>query len=134
MLKKLHLLSKSVLYRSFPNESQILRFKRAWKFIKIIYFNVYFIWLCAQEDSSRHVPPVTNLQEVCDGTALAALISFYCPEALHRDEVRLSRAASLHDCLHNLRLLHQFCRTSLPHHVFHMMPEDVAYMRGYIYI
>ncbi|XP_026314542.1 patronin-like isoform X11 [Hyposmocoma kahamanoa] len=84
----------------------------------------------AEEDQSQHVPMVKNLQELCDGTALAALISFYCPEALPRSAVRVGRMASIQDCLHNLMLVYDFCQTSLPHNVFHMMPEDVTYMRG----
>lgn len=73
-----------------------------------------------------------SLQEICDGTALAALISFYCPDALPRSAVRVGRMASIQDCLHNLMLVHDFCRTALPHNVFHMMPEDVTYMRGWV--
>ncbi|CAH2104188.1 unnamed protein product [Euphydryas editha] len=84
----------------------------------------------AEENSSKHVPMVSSLQELCDGTALAALVSFYCPEALPRGAVRVGRMASIQDCLHNLMLVHEFCRTALPHNVFHMMPEDVTYMRG----
>ncbi|XP_041968719.1 patronin isoform X3 [Aricia agestis] len=84
----------------------------------------------AEDNSSQHVPTVKSLQELCDGTALAALISFYCPDALPRSAVRVGRMASIQDCLHNLMLVYDFCRTSLPHNVFHMMPEDVTYMRG----
>lgn len=76
------------------------------------------------------VPIVNNLEELCDGTALAALVSFYCPEALPRRRVRVGRMASIQDCLHNLMLVREFCRTALPHDVFHMLPEDVTYMRG----
>ncbi|KAJ0182119.1 hypothetical protein K1T71_002841 [Dendrolimus kikuchii] len=84
----------------------------------------------AEEEPSSHVPMVCSLQELCDGTALAALISFYCPEALPRTAVRVGRMASIQDCLHNLMLVHDFCHNYLPHNVFHMMPEDVTYMRG----
>lgn len=83
-----------------------------------------------QEDTSQHVPIVKNLQELCDGTALAALISFYCPDSLPRSRVRVGRMSSIQDCLHNLMLVQQFCHTCLPHNVFHMLPEDVTYMRG----
>ncbi|KPJ07123.1 Short spindle protein 4 [Papilio machaon] len=84
----------------------------------------------AEDESSSKVPPLRSLQEACDGAALAALISFYCPEALPRSAVRVGRMSSIHDCLHNLMLVRDFCRDRLPHDVFHMMPEDVAYMRG----
>ncbi|XP_052747057.1 patronin isoform X3 [Bicyclus anynana] len=73
---------------------------------------------------------VKSLQELCDGTALAALISFYCPEDLPRSAVRVGRMASIQDCLQNLMLVYDFCQNSLPHNVFHMLPEDVTYMRG----
>ncbi|XP_073942237.1 calmodulin-regulated spectrin-associated protein patronin isoform X4 [Choristoneura fumiferana] len=84
----------------------------------------------AEDDPSNKVPMVKNLQELCDGTALAALISFYCPDALPRSAVRVGRMASIQDCLHNLMLVYDFCQTCLPHNVFHMLPEDVTYMRG----
>ncbi|XP_068621542.1 patronin-like isoform X1 [Battus philenor] len=84
----------------------------------------------AEDDTSTKVPPLRTLQEACDGTALAALVSFYCPEALPRSSVRVGRMTSIHDCLHNLMLVRDFCRERLPYDVFHMMPEDVAYMRG----
>lgn len=91
--------------------------------------------LCTfQEDTSSHVPMLKSLQEICDGTALAALISFYCPDAIPRTAVRVGRMASIQDCLHNLMLVYEFCRTALPHNVFHMMPEDVTYMRGLVYL
>ncbi|XP_059058186.1 patronin isoform X9 [Achroia grisella] len=82
------------------------------------------------EETGSQVPMVKSLQELCDGTALAALTSFYCPDALPRSAVRVGRMASIQDCLHNLRLVYDFCQTCLPHNVFHMMPEDVTYMRG----
>ncbi|CAG9134719.1 unnamed protein product [Plutella xylostella] len=84
----------------------------------------------AEPDPSSHVPMVKNLQDMCDGTALAALISFYCPDALPRSQVRVGRMASIQDCLHNLMLVHRFCSEYLPHNIFHMLPEDVTYMRG----
>ncbi|XP_072937138.1 patronin isoform X3 [Epargyreus clarus] len=84
----------------------------------------------AEENPSSHVPMVKSLQELCDGTALAALISFYCPDALPRAAVRVGRMASIQDCLHNLMLVYDFCQNYLPHNVFHMLPEDVTYMRG----
>ncbi|XP_048482891.1 patronin isoform X10 [Plutella xylostella] len=84
----------------------------------------------AEPDPSSHVPMVKNLQDMCDGTALAALISFYCPDALPRSQVRVGRMVSIQDCLHNLMLVHRFCSEYLPHNIFHMLPEDVTYMRG----
>ncbi|VVD01963.1 unnamed protein product [Leptidea sinapis] len=72
-----------------------------------------------------------TLPDVCEGSALAALVASYCPGALERGAVRAARPrASLHDCLHNLLLVRDFCRDHLPYDCFHMPPEDVAYMRG----
>lgn len=86
--------------------------------------------LLSFQESPIQVPTVTNLEQLCDGTALAALISFYCPEALPRSAVKVGRMASIQDCLHNLMLVYEFCQNALPHNVFHMLPEDVTYMRG----
>ncbi|XP_012549983.1 patronin isoform X1 [Bombyx mori] len=82
------------------------------------------------EESTPPVPTVSSLQDLCEGTSLAALVSFYCPEALPRSALRVGRVASIQDCLHNLMLVHDFCANYLPHNIFHMMPEDVTYMRG----
>uniref|UniRef100_A0A1B6CT79 CKK domain-containing protein n=1 Tax=Clastoptera arizonana TaxID=38151 RepID=A0A1B6CT79_9HEMI len=75
-------------------------------------------------------PKISDLQEICDGVSLAALIAFYCPEDLDWNKITLNRVPTVSDRLRNLLLVNDFCLNSLPYSVFHMMPEDVSYMRG----
>ncbi|CAF4955646.1 unnamed protein product [Pieris macdunnoughi] len=84
----------------------------------------------AREAGCAEVTGVRSVEEVCSGAALAALLSWYCPGAVPRSAVRAAPLASLHDSLHNLSLVYDFCRDHLPHNCFHMQPEDVTYMRG----
>uniref|UniRef100_V5I9Q3 Short spindle protein n=1 Tax=Anoplophora glabripennis TaxID=217634 RepID=V5I9Q3_ANOGL len=39
---------------------------------------------------------------------------------------------SLQDSLYNLRLVQDFCHRCLPSSIFHLMPEDVTYMRDFM--
>lgn len=73
-----------------------------------------------------------ELKDLCDGISLAALVSFYCPEELPWTDVVVSYLPTVSDCVQNLMLVYNFCTRSLPCSVFHMMPEDVTYMRGYV--
>ncbi|XP_069685522.1 patronin isoform X3 [Periplaneta americana] len=75
-------------------------------------------------------PPVRELKDLCDGISLAALVSFYCPEELPWTDVVVSYLPTISDSVQNLMLVYNFCTRSLPCSVFHMMPEDVTYMRG----
>ncbi|XP_045511923.1 patronin-like isoform X9 [Pieris brassicae] len=84
----------------------------------------------AREAGCAEVAGVRSVEEVCSGAALAALLAWYCPGAVPRSAVRAAPLASLHDSLHNLSLVYDFCRDHLPHNCFHMLPEDVTYMRG----
>ncbi|KAJ8916210.1 hypothetical protein NQ315_016349 [Exocentrus adspersus] len=77
-------------------------------------------------------PPVRELKDLCDGVGLAALISYYCPEELHWTEIRVSTLPSLQDSLYNLRLVQDFCYRCLPASIFHLMPEDITYMRDFM--
>ncbi|XP_021925923.1 patronin isoform X2 [Zootermopsis nevadensis] len=86
-----------------------------------------------REGDRLHVPdlpPVQELKDLCDGISLAALVSFYCPEELPWTDVVVSYLPTVSDCVQNLMLVYNFCTRSLPCSVFHMMPEDVTYMRG----
>ncbi|KAJ8975827.1 hypothetical protein NQ317_003863 [Molorchus minor] len=74
-------------------------------------------------------PQLRELKDLCDGVALTALISYYCPDELHWTEIRTSRVPSLQDSLFNLRLVQDFCCRCLPASIFHLMPEDITYMR-----
>lgn len=86
-----------------------------------------------QESEETTIPRISrteNLRDLCDGVALSALISLYCPDALPISQIQIPRLASVHDSIHNLSLVYNFCKKQLPYNVFHMMPEDITYMRG----
>lgn len=72
---------------------------------------------------------ISNLKDLSDGVALAALISFYCPDDLPWCDIRVSYIPSVQESLHNLMMVFHFCQQNLPSSVFHMMPEDITYMR-----
>ncbi|CAG9834601.1 unnamed protein product [Diabrotica balteata] len=73
--------------------------------------------------------PLRDLKDLCDGVALAALISYYCPDELSWTDIRISRVPSVQDSIYNLQLLQDFCSRCLPSSIFHLMPEDITYMR-----
>ncbi|KAG8291324.1 hypothetical protein J6590_063361 [Homalodisca vitripennis] len=73
---------------------------------------------------------VSDLNELCDGVSLAGLIAFYCPEELPWRSITVNKVPTVSDRVRNLMLVHDFCLNSLPFTVFHMMPEDISYMRG----
>lgn len=77
-----------------------------------------------------NLPVVKELKDLCDGVALAALVSFYCPDELSWTSLRISNLPSVQESLHNLGLVQDFCQRCLPASVFHLMPEDITYMRG----
>lgn len=79
------------------------------------------------------IPPVKDLKSLCDGVALAALISYYCSDELPWTHLKISYMPTVSESLHNLGLVQQFCQGCLPSSVFHMMAEDVTYMRGYVF-
>lgn len=84
-----------------------------------------------QGDSLRtpDFPRPRELKDLCDGVGLAALISYYCPDELHWTEIKISRVPSVQDSVYNLRLVQDFCARCLPASIFHLMPEDVTYLR-----
>ncbi|XP_058982264.1 patronin isoform X5 [Musca domestica] len=87
------------------------------------------------EDSTKRlqsldIPPVRDFQDLCDGICLALLISYYCPKVLSWTEVRINYLPAVEDSIHNVLLVSNFSQKYLPYNVFHMLPEDVTYMRG----
>ncbi|KAK8772618.1 hypothetical protein V5799_024144 [Amblyomma americanum] len=72
-------------------------------------------------------PMVQELGELSDGCALAALLSFYCPQHLPWQDLCLP-GESLADSLYNLQLSQRFCETHLPHDVFFLTVEDVLFV------
>lgn len=74
--------------------------------------------------------PVQAFESLCDGVCLAYLIAFYCPKLMPWQQVRVSYLPTVEDSIYNVLLVLNFSQHHLPHSVFHMMPEDVTYMRG----
>ncbi|XP_017772472.1 PREDICTED: patronin isoform X3 [Nicrophorus vespilloides] len=79
---------------------------------------------------SLDIPNITKWRDLCDGIGIAGLISYYCPEKLLWSKIKISALPTVPESLHNLRLVQDFCSQCLPANVFHMMPEDITYMRG----
>uniref|UniRef100_A0A8D1LRX4 Calmodulin regulated spectrin associated protein family member 2 n=1 Tax=Sus scrofa TaxID=9823 RepID=A0A8D1LRX4_PIG len=73
------------------------------------------------------IPLVENLlKDGADGCALAALIHFYCPDAVRLEDICLKETMSLADSLYNLQLIQEFCREYL-NQCCHFTLEDMLY-------
>uniref|UniRef100_A0AAV2KZJ1 Calmodulin regulated spectrin-associated protein family, member 2a n=1 Tax=Knipowitschia caucasica TaxID=637954 RepID=A0AAV2KZJ1_KNICA len=73
------------------------------------------------------IPPVDNLlKDSSDGSALAALLHFYCPQTLPLDDICLKENMTLADKLYNLQLIQDFCKTNLSS-CCHFSLEDMLY-------
>uniref|UniRef100_A0A3Q1F252 Calmodulin regulated spectrin-associated protein family, member 2a n=1 Tax=Acanthochromis polyacanthus TaxID=80966 RepID=A0A3Q1F252_9TELE len=73
------------------------------------------------------IPPVDNLlKDSTDGSALGALLHFYCPQLLPLDDVCLKDNMSLADRLYNLQLVQDFCKDNL-NSCCHFSLEDMLY-------
>ncbi|XP_037895553.1 patronin isoform X20 [Glossina fuscipes] len=76
------------------------------------------------------IPPVRDFQDLCDGICLALLLSYYCPKAVQWTDVRINYLPAVEDSIHNVLIVSNFSERHLPYNVFHMLPEDITYMRG----
>ncbi|XP_056132425.1 calmodulin-regulated spectrin-associated protein 2a [Lampris incognitus] len=77
--------------------------------------------------STPWIPPVDNLlKDSIDGSALAALLHFYCPQLLPLDDISLRENMSLADSLYNLQLIQDFCKDNL-NSCCHFSLEDMLY-------
>lgn len=74
--------------------------------------------------------PVQDFNSLCDGVCLAYLIAFYCPKIMPWYQIRISYLPTVDDSLNNVLLICNFSARHLPFTVFHMMAEDITYMRG----
>ncbi|XP_063747982.1 calmodulin-regulated spectrin-associated protein 2a isoform X2 [Eleginops maclovinus] len=73
------------------------------------------------------IPPVDNLlKDSTDGSALSALLHFYCPQLLPLDDVCLKENMTLADRLYNLQLIQDFCKDNL-NDCCHFSLEDMLY-------
>ncbi|XP_028259835.1 calmodulin-regulated spectrin-associated protein 2a [Parambassis ranga] len=81
----------------------------------------------ASTQSAPWIPPVDNLlKDSTDGSALGALLHFYCPQLLSLDDVCLKENMSLADRLYNLQLIQDFCKDNL-NSCCHFSLEDMLY-------
>uniref|UniRef100_A0A1A9WN88 CKK domain-containing protein n=1 Tax=Glossina brevipalpis TaxID=37001 RepID=A0A1A9WN88_9MUSC len=76
------------------------------------------------------IPPVRDFQDLCDGICLALLLTYYCPKAVQWTDVRINYLPAVEDSIHNVLIVSNFSERHLPYNVFHMLPEDITYMRG----
>jgi calmodulin-regulated spectrin-associated protein len=74
--------------------------------------------------------PVQDYTSLCDGVCLAFVIAYYCPHILPWYQIRISYLPTVEDSLHNVLLISSFSERHLPYSIFHMLAEDVTYMRG----
>ncbi|XP_058274757.1 calmodulin-regulated spectrin-associated protein 2 isoform X2 [Hemibagrus wyckioides] len=86
---------------------------------------------CNKEDLKAqpvlYLPQVDNLlKDNTDGCALAALLHFYCPNAVPLEDICVKETMSLADSLHNLQLIQDFCRENLSN-CCHFTLEDMLY-------
>ncbi|KAJ8277958.1 hypothetical protein GJAV_G00082140 [Gymnothorax javanicus] len=73
------------------------------------------------------IPPVDNLlKDSTDGSALAALLHFYCPDIIKLEDICLKETMSLADSLYNLQLIQEFCQENL-NRCCHFTLEDMLY-------
>ncbi|TNN62046.1 Calmodulin-regulated spectrin-associated protein 2 [Liparis tanakae] len=73
------------------------------------------------------IPPVDNLLKDCtDGSALGALLHFYCAQLLPLEDVCLKENMTLADRLYNLQLIQDFCKDNL-NSCCHFSLEDMLY-------
>ncbi|XP_053342304.1 calmodulin-regulated spectrin-associated protein 2 isoform X2 [Clarias gariepinus] len=74
-----------------------------------------------------YLPLVENLlKDNADGCALAALLHFYCPNAVALEDICVKETMSLADSLYNLQLIQDFCRENL-NNCCHFTLEDMLY-------
>ncbi|CAG5864153.1 unnamed protein product [Menidia menidia] len=73
------------------------------------------------------IPPVDNLlKDNTDGSALGALLHFFCPQLVSLDDVCLKENMALADRLCNLQLVQDFCKDNL-NSCCHFSLEDMLY-------
>ncbi|XP_067370009.1 calmodulin-regulated spectrin-associated protein 2a isoform X2 [Channa argus] len=73
------------------------------------------------------IPQVDNLlKDSTDGSALGALLHFYCPQLLPLDDICLKESMTLADRMYNLQLIQDFCKDNL-NNCCHFSLEDMLY-------
>lgn len=80
-------------------------------------------------DGEATIPEMEDLYEdLCDGTCITALVSFYRPHEIIVTDICFNDPNSLQDCRYNLGLLKNFCEVCLPWNPFHLEIEDILYL------
>uniref|UniRef100_A0A914H1N0 Patronin n=1 Tax=Globodera rostochiensis TaxID=31243 RepID=A0A914H1N0_GLORO len=75
------------------------------------------------------IPEMEDLYEdLCDGTCICALISFYRSDELPLREICFNDPMTVNDCRFNLEILRKFCASFLPWNPFHFETEDILYL------
>ncbi|KAJ7986793.1 hypothetical protein DPEC_G00332060 [Dallia pectoralis] len=75
----------------------------------------------------KHFPVLGELmKDVCDGTALLAVVHFYCPGHMRLEDICLKKVPSIAESLYNIQLLREFSNEYL-NRSFYLLPEDVLY-------
>ncbi|XP_049909605.1 calmodulin-regulated spectrin-associated protein 1a isoform X2 [Epinephelus moara] len=75
----------------------------------------------------QHFPLLEDLlKDVCDGTALLAVLHFYCPELIRLEDICLKEVPSIADSVYNIQLLQEFSNEYL-NKCFYLKPEDLLY-------
>ncbi|XP_037609206.1 calmodulin-regulated spectrin-associated protein 1-B-like isoform X2 [Sebastes umbrosus] len=75
----------------------------------------------------QHFPLLDDLlKDVSDGTALLAVVHFYCPELIRLEDICLKEVPSIADSVYNIQLLQEFSHEYL-NKCFYLKPEDMLY-------
>ncbi|XP_006796822.1 calmodulin-regulated spectrin-associated protein 1a isoform X3 [Neolamprologus brichardi] len=75
----------------------------------------------------QHFPLLDDLlKDMCDGTALLAVIHFYCPELVRLEDICLKEVPSIGESVYNIQLLKEFSNEYL-NKCFYLKPEDLLY-------
>ncbi|XP_013765652.1 calmodulin-regulated spectrin-associated protein 1a isoform X5 [Pundamilia nyererei] len=75
----------------------------------------------------QHFPLLDDLlKDMCDGTALLAVIHFYCPELVRLEDICLKEVPSISESVYNIQLLMEFSNEYL-NKCFYLKPEDLLY-------
>ncbi|KAM8828823.1 calmodulin-regulated spectrin-associated protein 1-B-like isoform 2-T4 [Spinachia spinachia] len=75
----------------------------------------------------QHFPLLDDLlKDVGDGTALLAVVHFYCPELIRLEDICLKDVPSIADSMYNIQLLQEFSHEYL-NKCFYLKPEDLLY-------
>ncbi|XP_054168829.1 patronin-like [Oppia nitens] len=88
------------------------------------------------ETRDDSVPPlhmVTDLMDLSDGCALAALLSFYCPGHLKWQDICISVDMYDEDSIYNIQLIQYFCEEKLPFDCCFLTIEDILFLHETIH-